>query len=142
MLEEMDKEEQDPDIYTFVGVLNVCSHTGAIHEGFLYFETMHEVYGINADLEHLTCIVDLLSRAGQLNKAMAAMQWMPCHPNLATCHTLLSACRREGHLELGLYMFAHAVELDQGNAGTYLTLMSMYADIDFEGSQFSHKAEE
>ncbi|XP_031264835.1 putative pentatricopeptide repeat-containing protein At5g09950 [Pistacia vera] len=53
-----------PDHVTFVGVLSACSHAGLVDEGFKHFKSMSQVYGLASRMEHFSCMVDLLGRAG------------------------------------------------------------------------------
>ncbi|KAH7436865.1 hypothetical protein KP509_05G039500 [Ceratopteris richardii] len=126
LLDQMIKSEQYPDVISFIGILTACTHMGLVEQGILFFRAMSEDYGILGNLEHLTCVVDLFGRAGQLSNGMLLIQKMPRHPNLVTFHTLLSSSRREGNMDLGLELFVHAIEVDEGNTGTYVTLFNIY----------------
>ncbi|XP_023530039.1 putative pentatricopeptide repeat-containing protein At3g15130 [Cucurbita pepo subsp. pepo] len=80
LLKEMLREEITPDYITFISVLSACSHTGRVEEGFFYFNSMVEVHGSNPGYEHYACIVDLLGRAEQLNRAKRFIELMPIKP--------------------------------------------------------------
>ncbi|KAG4989218.1 hypothetical protein AAZX31_11G188100 [Glycine max] len=49
---------------TFVGVLNACSRAGLVGDPRHYFKLMVDGYGIQPEMEHYGCMVDLLARAG------------------------------------------------------------------------------
>ncbi len=62
--EQMCEEGVQPDDITFVCLLSACSHAGLVHEGMHCYASMTTVYIISAKLEHYTCMVNLLDRAG------------------------------------------------------------------------------
>ncbi|KAI9161932.1 hypothetical protein LWI28_022133 [Acer negundo] len=55
------RDETQPDLITFVGVLSSCSHVGLLDEGRMFFESMVKDYRIDPTVQHYTCIVDLLA---------------------------------------------------------------------------------
>ncbi|KAH9535066.1 hypothetical protein CY35_17G034800 [Sphagnum magellanicum] len=72
--ELMCEEGVHPDDITFVCLLSACSHAGFVDEGLRFFALMTTVYRIPAKLEHYTCMVDLLGRAGHLQEAENMIQ--------------------------------------------------------------------
>lgn len=52
-----------PDSVTLLAVLCACTHSGMVHEGMFYFNSMPSSYGVVPEVEHYGCMVDLLSRA-------------------------------------------------------------------------------
>ncbi|KAE8713826.1 hypothetical protein F3Y22_tig00110204pilonHSYRG00039 [Hibiscus syriacus] len=67
--EQLRADGLEPDCVTFVGLLMACNHAGMVDEGLLVFDCMQETYGIAPDIEHFSCLIDMLGRAGRLNKA-------------------------------------------------------------------------
>ena len=86
---------QLPDHITFVGELSAYSHIGLVDEGFEYFKSMTEVYGLVPRVEHYSCMVDLLGRAGELDKIENFINKMPIKLNILIWRTILGACCRE-----------------------------------------------
>lgn len=125
IFERMD-ETTKPDQVTFLNVLNVCSHAGLVKKSQMYFEAMSRTYGIVPILEHHTCMVDLFGRAGQLDKVEAMLKIMPYHPDVAVWHSMFSACRIRGNMELGREAFDHAVRLGEIDAASYISLQNLY----------------
>ncbi|KAL4578849.1 hypothetical protein LXL04_014980 [Taraxacum kok-saghyz] len=70
LFEMMRNEGVIPNEVTFLGVLTACSHQGLINEGCHYFKLMKDVYAIKPEIEHYTCMVDLLGRNGRLNEML------------------------------------------------------------------------
>ncbi|XP_008806183.1 pentatricopeptide repeat-containing protein At4g02750-like [Phoenix dactylifera] len=52
-----------PNDITFVGMLTAYTHSGLADEGCRYFVNMSKVYGVQPEMKHYGCIVDLLIRA-------------------------------------------------------------------------------
>ncbi|XP_038988079.1 putative pentatricopeptide repeat-containing protein At3g49142 [Phoenix dactylifera] len=57
------------------------SHKGMVHKGQIYFKKMTEEYCIKPTLEHCSCMVDLLGRAGRLVEAEEFIRKMHLEPD-------------------------------------------------------------
>ncbi|CAK9867352.1 unnamed protein product [Sphagnum jensenii] len=125
--ERMCEEGVHPDDITFVCLLSACSHSGFVDEGLRFYALMTTVYRIPAKLEHYTCMVDLLGRAGHLQEAENIIQGMPCKPNAAIWMALLGACRIHGNVEMGEHMAKRVLELEPKNAAGFVLLSNLYA---------------
>eukprot|EP01018_Ginkgo_biloba_P007209 Gb_35258 [translate_table: standard] len=127
LFEEMVQKGMKPDEITFVGVLSACSHAGLVDEGHIYFESMSGKHGITPTVEHYTCMVDLLGRAGSLAEAESFISQMPINPNAAVWGAFLGACRIHDDLLLGKHAAEHLFEFHLQDAGTYVLISNMYA---------------
>ncbi|CAK9867651.1 unnamed protein product [Sphagnum jensenii] len=125
--ERMCEEGVHPNDITFVCLLSACSHSGFVDEGLRFYALMTTVYRIPAKLEHYTCMVDLLGRAGHLQEAENMIQGMPCKPNAAIWMALLGACRIHGNVEMGERMAKRVLELEPKNAAGFVLLSNLYA---------------
>jgi pentatricopeptide repeat protein len=125
--ERMCEEGVHPGDVTFVCLLSACSHAGFVDEGLRFYALMTTVYKIPAKLEHCTCMVDLLGRAGHLQEAENIIQGMPCKPDAAVWMALLGACRIHGNLEMGERVAKQVLELEPKNAAGYVMLSNLYA---------------
>ncbi|GMI66287.1 mitochondrial editing factor 7 [Hibiscus trionum] len=125
----MKLDGQLPDHVTFVGVLSACSHVGLVDEGFSHFNSMKEVYGLAPKMEHFSCMVDLLGRAGELDKIENFINTMPIKPNVLIWRTVLGACCRTNgkKTELGRKAAEMLFDLEPQNAVNYVLLANMYA---------------
>ncbi|KAL0740644.1 hypothetical protein Bca4012_082157 [Brassica carinata] len=102
-LEEFERMVQcgyKPDQVTFINLLSACAHAGLVEEGEKQFMLMGR-FGISAEKEHYACMVDLLARAGQLDKAERLIKGMPFEPDFVIWGALLGACGLHSCLELG-----------------------------------------
>lgn len=122
---------QAPDHVTFVGVLSACSHVGLVDEGFWHFKSMSEEFGLVPRMEHYSCMVDLLGRAGRLCKIEEFISKMPMKPNILIWRTVLGACCRENtrndKSELGQRAAQMLFALEPQNAVNYVLASNMYA---------------
>jgi len=66
--EWMWEESVQPDDITFICLLLACSHVGFVIEGLCCYASMSIIHKISTKLEHYTCVVDLLGRAGHLQE--------------------------------------------------------------------------
>lgn len=126
---EMKLQGPLPDHVTFVGVLSACSHVGLVEEAFEHFELMNEVYRLTPRMEHFSCMVDLLGRAGELDKLEDFINRMPMSPNILIWRTVLGACcRARGRKnDFGRRAADMLFELEPENAVNYVLLSNMYA---------------
>lgn len=116
-----------PSTSTFASVLNACSHGGLVDKGHAYFTRMSKDFGITPTLDHYTCMVDLLGRAGHVEKALAMVTTMPWQPDTVLWSALLGACCKWRNLELGRHAFRCAVQLGNIDASMYVMMSNMYA---------------
>ena len=62
---------------------------------------MKKGYDIIPTLEHYTCLVDLVGRAGLVDKALVAVEAMPFIPNIVLWQIILGVCQTFGLKEYG-----------------------------------------
>ncbi|XP_055824201.1 putative pentatricopeptide repeat-containing protein At5g09950 [Solanum dulcamara] len=126
---KMKLDGQTPDHVTFVGVLSACSHVGFVEQGMDYFDSMSKQYGLTPRIEHFSCMVDILGRAGQMNKLEDFINKMPLKPNALIWRTVLGACGRAStrKTDLGRKAAHMLLELEPHNAVNYVLLANMYA---------------
>ncbi|KAK9088203.1 hypothetical protein Scep_027285 [Stephania cephalantha] len=124
MVEE-DKTVQPNDI-TFVGVLSACVHAGLVDEGYRWFNLMSS-FGLTPKIEHYSCMVDLLARAGRLMEALEFIRKMPEEPDAITLGALLAACRNFGNMDVGEQVMHLLLDLEPSNSGNYVISSKIYA---------------
>lgn len=116
-----------PTEITFVGVLVACSHAGKVEEGWGYFILMRNEYGIEPNIRHFGCMVDLLGRAGRLNEAFEFIDSMEIEPNGIIWRALLGACRIHGNVELARRANERLLKMRKDHSGDYVLLSNIYA---------------
>ncbi|KAL5743091.1 hypothetical protein ACOSP7_029823 [Xanthoceras sorbifolium] len=128
LFEEMKKQRGKPDAITYLGVLSSCRHAGLVKEGKVYFNSMVE-HGLEPELDHYSCVVDLLGRAGLLEEARDFIEKMPIHPNAVIWGSLLSSCRLQGAVWIGIQAAENRLLLEPECAATHVQLANLYASV-------------
>ncbi|KDP35999.1 hypothetical protein JCGZ_08394 [Jatropha curcas] len=127
---EMQQSNAKPDAITFLAVLSACSHAGLVDKGFYYFNQMTTKYGINPRIEHYSCLIDLLGRAGRLREAYSILKSTPeITEDFGLLSTLFSACQLQKDLELGEEIAKLLMNKHSDDSSTYITLSNMYASV-------------
>ncbi|KAK7280647.1 hypothetical protein RJT34_25712 [Clitoria ternatea] len=116
-----------PTNVTFVGVLYACSRAGLVSEGKHYFKLMVDGYGIQPEVKHYGCMVDLLARAGLIGEAIQLIDTMTVTPDPVIWGTLLDACKFHGLVEMGEKIGNKLIQLDPTSSGHYVQLVGIYA---------------
>ncbi|XP_031481142.1 pentatricopeptide repeat-containing protein At3g24000, mitochondrial-like [Nymphaea colorata] len=130
LFEEMQKLGILPTSITFIGVLFACSHAGLVEKGREYFDMVVSNHRISPTIEHYTCMVDLLGRAGLLNEAEIFLKNSPFAFEALIWRSLLSACRLHKDTVVGSRVADHCLLLDPCEPSTYVLLSNMYASRD------------
>jgi pentatricopeptide repeat protein len=129
---EMLQEGIRPDGIAFLTVISACGHSGQVHAGVKYFESMTNDFKLDPGPEHYSCLVDLLCRAGELHKAWELLNETCHYKGIGNCSVsmwgaLLKACVDSGDIELAKLAAHRALELDPQNAGICVMLSNLYA---------------
>ncbi|CAM0947555.1 unnamed protein product [Alopecurus aequalis] len=129
---ERDDASVGPNGVTMLAVLSACAHGGLVEEGMACFERMTAKYSLLPEAEHLTCVVDMLARVGDLEGAAKVIEErMSCATSsgsaaaAAAWCALLSACRSHGDRNVGQDAARRVLELEPGNSAGYLMSMSV-----------------
>ncbi|XP_050383104.1 putative pentatricopeptide repeat-containing protein At1g03510 [Argentina anserina] len=126
---EMESANVAPDEITFLAVLKACSHAeGLADEALSCFDCMRK-YGVRANSDHYSCLVDVLSRAGRLREAYEVIRKMPVKVTARAWGALLSGCRTYGNLELAEIAGQALSELEPDNPSHHLLLSTLYVSL-------------
>ncbi|PIN24727.1 hypothetical protein CDL12_02550 [Handroanthus impetiginosus] len=126
MLEE---KAAHPDDITFIGVLSACVHAGLVDEGRRLFNSMSSSFGLTPKVEHYSCMVDLLSRAGRVYDAWDFIRKMPQKPDEILLGSLLGACQKLKNVDVGQRVMQLLLEMEPLNSGNYVISSKIYADM-------------
>lgn len=121
--------EERPDSITFVAVLTGCSHGGMVDEGMAIFNSMQQDYRVEPTLDHYTCMVDSLGRAGRFNEAETIIDRIPNKDDPIVWEVLLSSCRVHGNVSLAKRAAKELLRLDPQNSAPYVLLANIYASL-------------
>ncbi|KAL5704107.1 hypothetical protein ACHQM5_022580 [Ranunculus cassubicifolius] len=128
LFSQMEEQSILIDELTLLGVLSACNHAGLVDEGLQIFDRMEEKYGIEPKVEHYSCLVDLLCRAGRIGEAMNMLESMPVKPDSVLWGSLLAACQANGNLDIARISFKRLVELKADDSGIYVLMSNIYAE--------------
>ncbi|KAL1567909.1 pentatricopeptide repeat-containing protein-like protein [Salvia divinorum] len=117
-----------PDKATFTAVLSACSHAGLVADGIRIFNLMVKGYGIEPEMHHFSCVVDLLGRAGFLDVAERLIKDSGSDIDPSIWWTLLSSCAAYGHLHLGNIVAKFLLETGQDDPSLYILLSNLHAN--------------
>lgn len=118
-----------PNDITFVGVLSACVHVGLVDEGHRLFNLMSSSFGLVPKIEHYSCMVDLLARAGRLHDAWDLIEKMPEKPDEVVLGALLAACQKCRNVDVTERVAQLLLELEPSNSGNYVISSKIYADL-------------
>ncbi|KAJ0972090.1 hypothetical protein J5N97_020049 [Dioscorea zingiberensis] len=116
-----------PNEVSFIAVLSGCCHCGILEEGLTWFQTMKEDYGIEPVVEHYSCMVDLLVRAGRLEEAVNFIEQMPFEADASMWTSVLGGCKAQGDELLASRLAKKLMELNPQQSGPYVQLSGLYA---------------
>ncbi|KAI5069551.1 hypothetical protein GOP47_0015852, partial [Adiantum capillus-veneris] len=116
-----------PNPVTFIVLLTACSRKGLYSECHTYFEAMSGSYGVSPNLEHHSCVVNLLGRRGELDMAVSMMKKMPFAPSPLLWHTIMGACKNLGSEQFAKQTFNVAVHIDDTDCVPYSHPSHIYA---------------
>ncbi|KAG2728797.1 hypothetical protein I3760_01G221200 [Carya illinoinensis] len=116
-----------PDSVTFIALLSACSHAGLVDEGRRLFNQMIKEFRIEPQMEHYSCMVDLLGRAGFLQEASDIVKSMPMEPNDCVWGALLNSCRMYKNTDVAEETASYIFNLNSDTTGSYMLLSNIYA---------------
>ncbi|CAE6075643.1 unnamed protein product [Arabidopsis arenosa] len=124
-----DEGKVDPDAATFSAVLSACSHAGLVKEGLEIFNSMVEIHGVIKNVDHFSCLVDLLGRAGHLDEAesLVKISEKTIGSRVDVWWALFSACAAHGDLKLGKMVARLLMEKEKNDPSVYVQLSNIYA---------------
>lgn len=118
-----------PNDVIFISVLSSCSHSGLEYEGWNWFYAMEEGYGIRPNLAHYACMVDMLSRQGNIEEALEFVYKMPIEPDKRIWGALLAGVQNtRGNSDILELVVKKLNSLDPENTSYLVVLSNLYAE--------------
>lgn len=124
---KMQEEGVKPDKATFASLLWACSYAGLLEEVSCLFDAMTKDHGIDPDLDNYNSLINVLGRAGKLDKAEETLSSMPFKANAMSWMVLLRACLNQPDVERCKRVAEQAIEQDPANTMLYVILANTYA---------------
>lgn len=130
LFEKMKQNGMKPNAVTALSLLSACSHGGLVEEGLSLFTSMVKEHGIEPGLEHYSCIVDMLARAGKFNDALELIEKLPkSYGNSAGIWgTLLSSSKSYGNIVVGSRVASRVLRLEPSSSAGYMLASNLYAN--------------
>ncbi|KAG0476666.1 hypothetical protein HPP92_013507 [Vanilla planifolia] len=116
-----------PDEITYIGALSACSYSGMVERGKAIFKSLNSNSIVRPTAEHYACMVDMLGRAGQIEKALEIIRKMPVEADAVVWGALLGACRIHKKVEIAEIAAKKLLQLEAWNSGPYILLSNIYA---------------
>ncbi|KAE8716719.1 putative dead box ATP-dependent RNA helicase [Hibiscus syriacus] len=127
LYEKMEHEGMKPNDVTFLSLLFACSHSGLIKKGSELFNLMVSKYAILPRAEHLSCMVDLFARGGQLEASFNLIREMNIKSTSSLWGAILGASNIYGNMYIGEEAATHLFNMDQKKSVNYIALAGLYA---------------
>ncbi|XP_071731277.1 pentatricopeptide repeat-containing protein At3g49740-like [Rutidosis leptorrhynchoides] len=118
----------EPDRATFTAALTACSHAGLVDAGIEIFNSMVNEYGVEPGVDHFSCVVDLVGRAGYLDAAENLIKSDGFKVHSSIWWTLFSSCAAHGDLRLGRIVAGFLLEVEEDKSEVYVVLANILAD--------------
>ncbi|KAM1439486.1 hypothetical protein ACFX13_013043 [Malus domestica] len=116
----MEAQGLAPDEYSFLAILTSFCNAGLVSETHRWLNRMKEYYGLEPALEHHTCLVGAMGRAGQLEEAEKAALTMPFVPDAAVWRSLLASSAYHKAPDLARSMAKRLLEIDPHDDSAYV----------------------
>nr|GMD33004.1 pentatricopeptide repeat-containing protein At4g20770 [Ipomoea batatas]GME03651.1 pentatricopeptide repeat-containing protein At4g20770 [Ipomoea batatas] len=129
LYEQMIETGNKPDGVTFIAVLTACTHSGLVDRGIRIFHSMQLEYGVEPLVDHYTCIIDCLGRAGRFDEVEELLNKMPYKDDPIIWEVLLSTCRVHMNVSLARRAAVELFRLDPENSVPYVLLANMYSSL-------------
>lgn len=127
LYEKMESEGIKPTDVTYVSLLHACSHVGLIDEGMEFLDLMSSAHGFTPRIEHYSCVVDMLGRAGLLKEAKEFIEGLSVKPKALLWQALLGACGVQGDLATGQYAAENLLLEEPDSLSAYVLLAKLYS---------------
>ncbi|XP_038887927.1 pentatricopeptide repeat-containing protein At2g41080 isoform X2 [Benincasa hispida] len=127
LFHQMEDLKMEANEVTFLSLLYACSHCGLEEKGTEYLDLMVKKYKLKPRVEHYTCVVDLLGRAGHLEEAEGMIRSMPVKADGIIWKTLLSSCKLHKKAEMAKRIAEEILKLDSLDAASYVLLSNIHA---------------
>ncbi|KAJ4719661.1 Pentatricopeptide repeat [Melia azedarach] len=138
LLDSMRDSGVHPNAVTFTSLFAACCNAGLVEEGLNLFNDMKGKWSVEPQIQHYSCIVDLLGRAGHLKEAYNFIMGIPVKADAILWRSLLSASNVHGDVIMGEKVGKILLQLQpeltsEDLAGTgedYVALSNIYASAE------------
>ncbi|EFJ32823.1 hypothetical protein SELMODRAFT_72074, partial [Selaginella moellendorffii] len=103
------------------------THIGRVPQCCAFFRSMQQDFGVAPLAEHFLCVVDLLGKAGHLERAEELVETMPYEPHAKTWGALLGACRLHADVGRASGAARNLFAVDTRDSGSHVLVSNMCA---------------
>lgn len=128
IFDKMKVDNLQPTQSTFVSLISACGHMGLVDLGRSVFKSISSDFGITPSRDNYGCLVDLLSRYGQLEDAKCVIAAMPFPPWPAILRSFLNGCRVHGDKLLGQWAAKELTKLIPEDNAAYILMSRMHSE--------------
>lgn len=114
-----------PDEYSLLAVLTVFCNAGLASESEKWIERMKIQYKLEPGLEHYTCLISAMGRAGRLEDAERIAMAMPFEPDAAVWRALLSFSALHGKADMAQKMAKRLIVINQYDDSAYVIVANV-----------------
>ena len=125
----MQKQGLKAPQFIFTNILTACSHSGLLIEGLKYFKLMILEHELSPNVNHYSCMGDILGRGGCLLEAMDLLHTMPMVPDIISWTSLLANCRIHGSRKLANKCFQELLDRKPNEGSWYVLMSDIYGDL-------------
>ncbi|CAO2177183.1 unnamed protein product [Urochloa humidicola] len=121
-----------PNAITFLAVLSACGHSGLVDEGWSMLHLMKSKYMIDPQPEHYACLIDMIGRAGQIDKAWDLYCSLTASQNKCSSAiyvAMLNACRVNMDAVRGKKVAVHMLEADPQNPAVHVLISNFHSAV-------------
>ncbi|XP_073283237.1 putative pentatricopeptide repeat-containing protein At5g52630 [Primulina huaijiensis] len=126
----MERRGMKPDEYSFLAVLTAFYNAGMDMEAERWFNRMKLQHGLEPRIEHYTCLVGVIGRAGRLDEAEKVALTMPYEPDAAVWRVLLSSCVSNRNAKMAVRMSSKLLEMDPDDDSALVILANTFASTE------------
>ncbi|KAK9931308.1 hypothetical protein M0R45_018587 [Rubus argutus] len=112
---------------SFLGVLSACGRSGLINDGISVYSSATTDFGIQPTVEICACMVDLLGRSGELDRALNFIKMMPVEPGPSVWGALVTASVLHGNRDMQDLACKFLIQLEPENPSNYISASNFYA---------------
>ncbi|MCL7049471.1 hypothetical protein MKW94_006515 [Papaver nudicaule] len=128
IFEQMKKTKSvSPNSVTLLAILTACSHSCLVEDGFKYFQSMTDGFGIEPTVKHYVCMVDMLGRAGLLEEALKFINRIPQPVDFRVWEALLGCATIQGDVEIAEIAAKSLMEMGTENPEVCVQVANIYA---------------
>ncbi|KAI8573974.1 hypothetical protein RHMOL_Rhmol01G0317900 [Rhododendron molle] len=124
---EMEIMGLKPDEYSFLAILSSFHNVGFAGEAEKWLSRMRVDYRLAPSLEHYTCLVGAMGRAGRLEDGERIAMTMPFEPDAPVWRALLSSCAQHGNVEMAWTMAKRLLRFDPCDDSAYVIVANAFA---------------